>query len=56
MWCKNFNARTKMDDPWVGSYAVVQCVGRRHLDLVDRTGRKYRTHMRNTKRVHDLPF
>ena len=51
VWCKNFNARSKMDDPWVGPFVVMQCVGRRHLDLQDEGGRVYRTHMRNIKRV-----
>ena len=55
VWCKNFGATSKTDDPWLGPYIVVQCVGRRHLEFVNKGGRIYRTHMRNTKRVIDRP-
>ena len=50
--CKNFCARTKMDDPWLGPFVVVAPVGRRHLDYIDSKGVIRRTHVRNTKCVH----
>ena len=55
VWLKNFGARSKMDDPWLGPYIVSQCVGRRHLDIQDDGGRAYRTHMRNVKCVAARP-
>lgn len=51
IWLKNFDASAKMDDPWVGPYIVESCVGRRHVNYIDRKGTVRRTHVKNVKRV-----
>ena len=51
--CRNFNARTKMDDPWVGPFVVSQLVGRRHVEYMDRKGVIRRTHVKHVKPVFD---
>ena len=55
LWVKNFQARSKMDDPWCGPYVVVSIVGRRHVDYMDNRGVVRRTHMKNTKLVSERP-
>ena len=49
LWIKNFQQKSKMDDPWCGPYIVVSNVGRRHVDYMDKKGAIRRTHLKNTK-------
>lgn len=51
VWCQNFNARSKLDDPWVGPYTVVTLVGRRHVDCIDSRGAIRRVHINHLKPV-----
>ena len=52
-WMRNFDARSKMDNPWLGPYVVVTKVGRRHIEYADGRGRVRRTHVKNTKPWND---
>ena len=49
LWVRNFQARSKMDDPWRGPYVVMSNVGRRHVDYMDNRGTVRRTHTKNVK-------
>lgn len=51
IWCRNFNARSKLDNPWIGPFVVVSCVGRRHVEYMDQRGMMRRTHVQNVKSV-----
>ena len=53
IWCRNFNAKTKMDDPWVGPFIVARLVGRRHVDYIDKKGVIRRTIVRYVKPVSE---
>ena len=53
IWLKNFGARSKFDDPWVGPLVVVSREGRRHLSYMDKKGSVRRTHLKNVKLVEE---
>ena len=53
LFIRNFNIRSKMDEPWRGPFVVVASVGRRHVDYMDRAGVIRRTHVKNTKQFHE---
>ena len=55
VWCRNFSAKSKMDDPWVGPFVVARRAGRRHIELMDRKGMIRRTHVKHVKPVFERP-
>ena len=49
VWYRNFNGKTKIDDPWDGPYVILCRVGRRHIEFSDKKGMTRRTHVKNIK-------